>query len=459
MTQFIPNTVRIMLLSSLCLIVSNDALARPLPAPKWTVAVGKDVGPITTAGDYLLYGTTSQDQKVAEFHCRHLHTGKLQWKYKSPRLKQNWLDRPRNAIRSKALVKKHRVVCYSNRAEILCFDLMGLANGDDGEPEDQFHTGTSDLIWSMNLREMLGVFKRDSAEYGMPPINPLIFNSLVVCPTGNSSTLGIQRFYKGLLTVPSPQAPALVGIRLEDGELIWESNAPYNNLIKSASASPLIIQHGSSSNLTRELLFPAGDGCLYRINPESGKTTWNSSEENLLYTEQAPVDCGETIAVIARAPHSLPKSDVNTFIAGFAKFDLQESDTPLKPKWKLTFPQFSGAVARAFSNNGTLYVLCESGELYAIQSTSGEVLSKKSLGDAGNGYVELAHYKNMLFIPEEFNLVCAEMKQTLPIIARYDWKCSQEGQLHISGDKLITGGTGELSCYELNRLGVHIGDQ
>ncbi|MCY0464251.1 hypothetical protein OVW20_29130, partial [Klebsiella pneumoniae] len=90
-------------------------------------------------------------------------------------------------------VEGNRVWIVTNRCEVMCLDVNGLANGNDGPATDeaQYLAGPgkpphklgptdADIIWRFDMKEELGVFPHNITNCG-----PLIAGDKVVVTTSN----------------------------------------------------------------------------------------------------------------------------------------------------------------------------------------------------------------------------------------------------------------------------------
>ncbi|WP_013628068.1 outer membrane protein assembly factor BamB family protein [Rubinisphaera brasiliensis] len=423
---------------------ANDEISNP-PEPVWSASIGRDAGTLSAAVSYLFVGTTSENGPDAELRCYDQMTGTPQWIYRSPRLSKTWLDQPRNAIRSRPAVTQSRTVLYTNRAELICLELDEVPN--DQTPEQIFGKDDEDICWRFDLRSRLDVFKRDAAAYGMPPNDPLIHKGLLICATGNASTLGLERYYDGKTGVVSPKAPACIAVDLQSGDLVWENNDASPNLIYSANASPLLV---SSRNGNNELLvFVGGDGKLYGISVDSGRTLWESCEAATIVSPRQPVDCGEFVIISGRMPLPAPKEESTTVLWGFSKDTLLSGGDHKQPDWTCAAPEYHGAITRGVYHNGALFVLCENGILICVDVSSGKILNKRRIPSAGFSFSDITICKDHLLIPAEEKLYFVSADTQMAVRKVYDWNFTQEARLTNTSRHLFVAGNGQLHCYAI----------
>ena len=187
-------------------------------------------------------------------------TGKFLWQAVHDKLESGGVsDWPREGICSTPVVEGNRVYYASNRCEIICADVDGFANGNDGIQTEKYKDKTdADIIWSVDMRKELDVFPHCTTS-----ASPLIYGDLLLLVTGN----GVDETH---LTVPAPEAPSFVAVNKLTGKVVWKSNLPGK-----------AIMHGQWSNCAvgtikgkPQAIFPGGDGWLYGLEVATGKMLW-----------------------------------------------------------------------------------------------------------------------------------------------------------------------------------------
>jgi outer membrane protein assembly factor BamB len=168
-------------------------------------------------------------------------------------------DWPHEGICSTPTVDGDRVYYVSNRCTVVCADVNGFANGNDGFQNEKYKTETdADIIWEFDMMKDLQVFP-----HNMAACSPLIIGDIVFVVTAN----GVD---EGHINLPSPQAPSFLALSKKSGKVVWKDAAPGKN-----------IMHGQWSNATygtikgvTQVLFPGGDGWLYSFKPDTGEMLW-----------------------------------------------------------------------------------------------------------------------------------------------------------------------------------------
>ena len=174
---------------------------------KWAVRVGAAAyGNPTVAGGRVFIGTdnfTLADDP--RFHrtrgglvkCLDEATGKLLWQLATPErtkvLPNTHFSQQHLGTCSSPTVEGDRVYVFTSAAEIVCLDVHGLADGNEGPftDEAQYMAGTdnppvalrptdADILWRYDLIEELGVCPHDAAS-----CSPLIHGDLLYTSTSN----------------------------------------------------------------------------------------------------------------------------------------------------------------------------------------------------------------------------------------------------------------------------------
>jgi outer membrane protein assembly factor BamB len=135
------------------------------------------------SGGKVLIGANNADERDPRHKgdrgvllCLNESDGSLNWQLVVPRIQgERWDDWPMIGICSPPTVEGNRVYVLTNRSEILCLDLNGQADGNDGpyqgenwhmtpkgERSYEITSKDADIIWSYDLRLELGVCPHDS---------------------------------------------------------------------------------------------------------------------------------------------------------------------------------------------------------------------------------------------------------------------------------------------------------
>jgi outer membrane protein assembly factor BamB len=273
---------------------------------RWVVKLGSQAyGNPTVSGGKVFVGTNNtspRDPKIAPniipgdngdrgvLMCFDEATGKFLWHLTVPKLKSGkvndweWLG-----ICSSPTVEGDRVYVVTNRCELLCLDVNGMANGNDGPfknegqhklDPDKLKGGAdfsklpvepidADIIWRLDMMDTLGVFPHNASNCAV-----LIDGDTVLCGTSN----GVDW---GHVNVPAAQAPSFIGVNKKTGEVLWEDELNLSSGSRRDCGLERRIFHGQWSNPSlgavngkKQLFFGGGDGFIYALDPQTGKTIW-----------------------------------------------------------------------------------------------------------------------------------------------------------------------------------------
>ena len=246
---------------------------------RWVAKLGsQSYGNTTVSQGNVLIGTNNEaprDKKYAGDHsvvyCFEETTGKFLWQFVVPKLGAGRVnDWEFLGICSAPVVEGDRVYVITSRCEVVCLDLNGLKNGNDGPfkeegqytagpgktpiPQDEFD---ADIIWRYDMREELGVFPHNIASSSV-----LILGDKLYAVTSNGQDWS-HTF------VPSPRAPTLVVLDKKTGQYRGEDVSGIGFRImhcnwSSPSYGPTYIKQGDKG----QVLLGGGDGWLYSYDPD-----------------------------------------------------------------------------------------------------------------------------------------------------------------------------------------------
>lgn len=237
---------------------------------KWSVSVGSNgySTPVVANGKVLI-GANNADQRDPRHQgdrgtllCLNESDGSLCWQLVVPRIEgDRHNDWPMIGICSAPTVEGNRAYVLTNRSEVLCLDLNGQADGNDGPfqgegwfmaPSGSFPTELTsidaDIIWCYDLKLELGLCPHDS-----PHASILLDGDFLYLNTCN----GVD--YRHLQTT-GLKAPALIALDKQTGRLLARDNENFGpRTFHSAWSSPAM----GTINGRKQLIFAAPDGILY----------------------------------------------------------------------------------------------------------------------------------------------------------------------------------------------------
>lgn len=249
------------------------------PAVEWDVKTGRNIlwkaplgsqtyGNVVVAGGRIFVGTNNNgnlrpnikgDKGVVV--CLDEKTGKMLWQATHEKLPTGQVnDWPEQGICSSACVIGDKLYYVSNRCELVCADVNGMANGNDGPYKDEKYTEPqdADFIWVLDMIEELGVFPHNLATS-----SPVHADGTIFVITSN----GVD---EGHLNLPAPVAPVFIAVDAATGEVKWTRNDPGKNTLHGQWSSPA---YGVIDGAP-QVIFAGGDGWCYSFNPADGEPLW-----------------------------------------------------------------------------------------------------------------------------------------------------------------------------------------
>lgn len=239
---------------------------------KWVVKLGSQAYGNPTVADGKLYVGTNNESPRDDKHSGDRgniyafdeRTGKFIWQLVVPKLGAGKVsDWEYLGICSSPTIDTERGWGYvvTNRCEVVCFDVDGLADGNDGPFTDEgaYMAGPgnepiepgptdADIIWRYDMRDELGVFPHNIASS-----STLLIDGKLFVTTSNGQDWSH-------INIPSPFAPAMIVLDPETGELIGEEGSGISqNMFHCNWSSPA---YGVIDGKP-QAVFGAGDGFCY----------------------------------------------------------------------------------------------------------------------------------------------------------------------------------------------------
>lgn len=193
--------------------------------------------------------------------CFEEKTGKVLWQATHDKLPTGRVnDWPEQGICSSPWVDGDRLYYVSNRCELVCADVNGMLDGNDGPYKDEKYAESmdGDFIWIYDMIEELGAFPHNLATS-----SPVGAGDLVFLLTSN----GVD---EGHLDIPMVDAPAFIAVNKRTGQLVWERNEPGEHVLHGAWSSPAY----GLVNGKPQVVFAGGDGWCYAYEPKTGNPIW-----------------------------------------------------------------------------------------------------------------------------------------------------------------------------------------
>ena len=237
---------------------------------KWSASVGTESysTPVIAQGHVVIGANNGQPRDPRHqgnrgiLLCLDEATGRLQWQLVVPKFRGDfYLDWPRAGICSSATVEGDRVYVVTNRSEVVCLDLKGQANGNDGpyldegrhmvpagETPAEVTDIDADILWLYDMPAEIGMHAHDAAHTAI-----LLDGDYLYLNTGN----GIDRRHQ---RIPAPDAPSLIVLDKTTGRLVAQDGERIGPRIFHCtwSAPALGVVGGQ-----RLVFFCGGDGVCY----------------------------------------------------------------------------------------------------------------------------------------------------------------------------------------------------
>ncbi|MSR55604.1 MAG: hypothetical protein EXS09_20320 [Gemmataceae bacterium] len=259
----------------------NDDKARVLGSRvKWRQALGSNscAGPIVADGK-IFVGTNNENPRNKRdrgkptdddpngtpldkgvLMCFEEKTGNFLWQMVHDKLGGGQVhDYPRWGVCSTPTVDGNRIYYTSNRCEVVCLDVNGMADGNQGFQKEPFNSPTDgDVIWTYDMIDHLKVFPHNMTNSSTMVVGDLIF---VITANGMD---------ENHINIPFPEAPSFICLNKNTGKLIWKNNLPGKAIMHGQWSNP---SYGVVKGKP-QVFFPGGDGWLYSLEPETGKLIW-----------------------------------------------------------------------------------------------------------------------------------------------------------------------------------------
>lgn len=235
---------------------------------KWVIELGSQAygGPVI-AGGKVFVGTNNNvprnPQRTGDkgvLMCFRESDGKFLWQAVHDKLPSGMVnDWPEQGIASAPCIEGDRLYYVSNRCELICADVEGFANGNQGVQDEQYQDATdADILWRLDMMKELGVFPHNLAAS-----SPLVVGDLVFVVTGNGHDQSHEH-------IPSPNAPSFLAVNKHTGKVVWQDNSPGKNILHAQWSSPTYAEIKGQP----QVIFPGGDGWLRAFQPTTGKLLW-----------------------------------------------------------------------------------------------------------------------------------------------------------------------------------------
>jgi outer membrane protein assembly factor BamB len=247
---------------------------------KWSVSLGSNAyGSPVIAGGKVLIGANNAEPRDPRHRgdrgvllCLNEDDGSLCWQLVVPRIGGDiYKDWPEISMCSPPTVEGDRVYTLTNRFEVVCLDLDGQADGNDGPYQDEGrHMAPSDtpamevtpidadIIWLRDMPGEFGTYPHDSAHSSI-----LLDGQYLYLNTCN----GVDNTHR---RIRCPDAPSLIVLDKLTGRLVAQDGEHVGpRIFHSTWSSPALGEVGGQ----RLVFFGGGDGVCYAfaaLQPSAG---------------------------------------------------------------------------------------------------------------------------------------------------------------------------------------------
>jgi WD40 repeat protein len=186
--------------------------------------------------------------------CFRVADGKQVYEFVSPPLANRYQDTNWHGLGSSPLIEGDRLWLATNRGEVHCMDIGPLIRA-EGPPRE---------VWKLDLIKTFEPFQRSTV---MGPPRPCSigasWNGRIFVTINN----GVGDDFK---SVPKPDAPSLVCLNKETGEVHWKDNSPGSNILLTQFASPTVAEIAGHV----QVIVPQSDGWVRAFDPQTGAKLW-----------------------------------------------------------------------------------------------------------------------------------------------------------------------------------------
>lgn len=237
---------------------------------KWTAPLGDNAygSPVVAEGCVFVGANnrTPRDPRVqgdfAVLLCLNEADGQLRWQLPVPRMTEDrYFDWPEIAWCSPCVVEDGRVYSVTNRYEVVCLDIDGQADGNDGlyrdegqhmvppgEPALEPGPQDGDILWRYDMVNEAGIWPHDAAFSAILIDGPYLYVN---------SCNGVDNTHE---VIRKPDAPSLIVLDKATGRLVAQDGEGIGPMIfHSTWSSPAL----GVVNGQRLVFFAGGDGVCY----------------------------------------------------------------------------------------------------------------------------------------------------------------------------------------------------
>jgi len=192
--------------------------------------------------------------------CFDEKTGALLWQAVHDKLPDGQVkDWPKEGVCATPLVDGNRVYYTTNRCTLICLDVNGMKDGNQGVQTEKYKGETdADVIWELDMIKDLGVFP-----HNMTAASPLLLGDMLYVTTAN----GVDENH---INIPAPNAPSFIAVDKNTGKVVWQRNDPGRDIMHGQWSNPCYAEVEG----VKAVVFTGGDGWVYAFTPDKGELVW-----------------------------------------------------------------------------------------------------------------------------------------------------------------------------------------
>ena len=367
---------------------------------KWVAQLGTQTyGTPVVAEGRVLVGTnndTPRDERIkydaGVLMCFSEQSGAFLWQLAVPKLTHiRYGDFYRIGLTASPVVEGGLVYVVSNRAEVLCLDLDGMEDGNDGPVVDEAKLlarpggspvdlvdQSADIVWACDMVSALGVQPHNAANCSILCHG----DHLYVC-TSNGVNSSHSR-------VVNPAAPTLIVLDKKTGTLVAKDNfAVGSDIVHGQWSSPTLANIGD----TPRVFQGAGNGMLYgaaliapgTIPPEPivmEKAWWANGHPDAQTMDAVPIEHGyrsKSFEIIGtpvfynnRVYTAVTQDPFHHHREGtLTCFDANGAGDVTRTNLVWSYPEVGACSATVSIADGLVYVAGHDGRLHCLDAETG----------------------------------------------------------------------------------------